>query len=526
MKLESQSGIFSPRSGASGEVAITVLHVERVDKSFGPVAVLKGVSLNVSSGEVHAVIGENGAGKSTLMKVLSGEYSPTAGRITLDGTPIRFADPAEAERHGIVLVPQELLLAPDLTIAQNLFLGHEIRRGPFVDDTAMRIATAERLADVGAALDPETPVRDLSIGNRQLVQIAKALLRPHRFVIFDEPTASLTPVEAEALFRVIGALKARDVGVIYISHRLVEVKAIADRVSVLRDGEMVASRETREVDTLDMARLMVGRDMADLYPERHAAAFTNPVLEARGIVVPGYVTEASFTLRAGEILGFAGLIGAGRTELLEGVLGLRHRSAGTVLVDGKPESFATVADSMRVGIVYLSEDRKGKGLLLGQSLRVNLTLAALKRFCTGPVIDVGREKRALAEASVAFDIRAKRDDVAAGLLSGGNQQKLLIAKMMALDPRIVVIDEPTRGIDIGTKADIYALIARLARDGKSVVVISSEMQELIGLCGRILVMREGRIVGEVDGRTATEDDIVVLATGAHEAYAETIEERP
>lgn len=493
----------------------SVLEAREIGKSFGPVEVLRGIPLALQAGEVHAVIGENGAGKSTLMRILSGHLQPSAGSLAMDGQPLVFTGPVDAEKRGIVLVHQEILLAPDLTIAQNLFLGREMRRGLFVDAAAMNRIAEAKMAELGARLDPDMPVRELSIAQRQLVQIARALLAPHRVVIFDEPTATLSGVEAEALFLAIHQLKAKGVAVLYISHRLPEVKAIADRVTVLRDGRHVTTRDMAELDPAGMARLMVGRDMANLYPPRTPAPVTEPVLEARDIAVPGYVETAAFALRKGEILGFAGLIGAGRTELFEAIVGLRpHR--GEVRLEGKPVAFRDAAQSMAAGIVYLSEDRKGKGLLLQQDLRVNLTLAALSRFARSGLVAEGQEWAELDKAIAAFDIRARRKEMLAGQLSGGNQQKLLLAKMMLLEPRIVVIDEPTRGIDIGTKEQIYRFIAELAAQGRSIVVISSEMPELIGLCHRVIVMRAGRIAGEVTGDEIAEDPIMFLATGVHE----------
>lgn len=490
-----------------------VLEGRGLYRSFGPVEVLSGIDIVLRAGEVHAVIGENGAGKSTLMRLLSGHLEPTKGTVAMDGAPCVFRGPVDAEHRGVVLVHQEILLAPHLSVAENIFLGREKRRGLVVDDATMNREAAAAVRNLGADLDPTTPVERLSIAQRQLVQIARALATDHRVVIFDEPTASLTPVEAEALFRVIANLKARGIAVLYISHRLPEVKAIADVVTVLRDGRLVAHHPASALEPVDMARLMVGRDMSNLYPDQVPPPAGAPVvLEAKGVSVPGFVDDASFVLRKGEILGFGGLIGAGRTELLEGVLGLRT-ATGEVRVKGEPVRFRTVADSMRAGIVYLSEDRKGKGLLVGQDLRTNLTLSALDRFLRGPLIDKAREWAALDRAIAAFDIRTRRRDINAGQLSGGNQQKLLLAKSMLIEPDIVVIDEPTRGIDIGTKAEIYRFIAKLAADGKAVIVISSEMPELIGVSHRVVVMRGGRIVGEVAGSRMTEAEIVVLATG-------------
>jgi ribose transport system ATP-binding protein len=399
-----------------------------------------------------------------------------------------------------------------------VYLGREIARGLVVDDKAMNEGARKAIRELGGDIDPNVTVGRLSIAQRQLVQIARSLLVPHRLVIFDEPTASLTPVETEALLKVIADIRAKGTAVLYISHRLPEVKQIADKVTVLRDGRLVTTRDADEVEPVDMARLMVGRDVAKLYPDRSTSGVRDIVLEVEDMSVPGYAEHASFQLRKGEILGFAGLVGAGRTELMEGMVGLRP-AHGTVRLAGKPASFANVHDSLKAGIAYLSEDRKGKGLLLAKDLKVNLTLASLGRFVRWGQVDRAREREALDKAISEFDIRTGSKDLLAGQLSGGNQQKLLLAKMMMLDPSIVIIDEPTRGIDIGTKQQIYKFIAGLAAEGRSIIVVSSEMPELIGLCDRILVMRTGHIVGEVAGDRMNENEIVVLATGVHAGEA-------
>lgn len=499
-------------SGPEKDGRPALLEAVSLSKSFGPVQVLKNIDLRIFGGEVHAIIGENGAGKSTLMKLLAGNERPTSGEIRIDGKPVSFLGPVEAEAQGIVLVHQEILLAPDLTVAQNIYLGRELHRGLVVDDKSMREGARKAILDLGADIDPDAVVGSLSIAQRQLVQIARVLLVPHRVVIFDEPTASLTPFETEALLKVIRDIRAKGVAVLYISHRLPEVKEISDRVTVLRDGKLVSAHLASELQPSDMARLMVGRDVAKLYPDRASQYDNAAILEIENFSVPGYVQNVSFYLNRGEILGFAGLVGAGRTELMEGIVGLRP-GKGDARHNGKPVHFRNAHESQKAGIVYLSEDRKGKGLLLTKDLGVNLTLASLKKFVSGLQINRDRERTALDDAIREFDIRTGRKDILAGQLSGGNQQKLLLAKMMMLDPSIVIIDEPTRGIDVGTKEQIYQFIANLADEGKSIIVISSEMPELIGICDRIVVMREGRIAGEVSGDRMTEHDIVVLATG-------------
>jgi len=499
-----------------------VLEAVGLSRAFGPVEVLSDVSVAFRAGEVHAIVGENGAGKSTLMKILSGHLTPTRGIMRLDSADVAFRGPVDAERRGIVLVHQEIMLAPDLTIAENMFLGRELRRGLMVDDRAMNARAADAMRVYGVDVDVTVPVQQLSIAQRQLAQIARALSVPHRVAIFDEPTASLTPVETFALLELIRGLKANGVAVLYISHRLEEVKAIADVVTVLRDGKRVTTQPAAQLQPLDVARLMVGRDLLDLYPPRPPAPAGEPSFAVAHFGAEGFAEGVGFSVRPGEILGFSGLVGAGRTELFEALFGLR-RGGGEIRVDGVAQRWPNARAGMRAGAVYLTEDRKSKGLLLEEAMALNLTLAALDRFRRGPLVDRAKEARALDDAIRRFDIRVGDKTMLAGQMSGGNQQKLLLAKMMQLDPKIIVIDEPTRGVDIGAKQQIYRFIAALAAEGRSVIVISSEMAELIGLCHRIIVMRGGRVVGEVSGEAMTEDAIVVLATGVdkllHEAHS-------
>lgn len=508
LEMTESTGIDRPSMAEN----IPFMQVAGLAKSFGPIEVLRDIDLEVREGEIHAIIGENGAGKSTLMKLMAGHLKPSRGSISFDGQPVTLSGPVDAEKRGVVLVHQEILLAPDMTVAQNIFLGREINRGLTLNDRAMNEQAKLAIESLGGSIDPKMRVEQLSIAQRQLVQIARALLVPHRLVIFDEPTASLTPIETDALLKVIMGIRDRGAAVLYISHRLPEVKTISDRVTVLRDGQLVSTHDADELEPLDMARLMVGRDMSQLYPEHHVLTEKIPVLEVSSFDVPGFAKDCSFTLHKGEILGFAGLIGAGRTELLEGVIGVRN-AHGHIQLHGKPVQFRSVRDSMDAGIVYLSEDRKGKGLLLEQDLRTNLTLAALDKFSDHFLISHSKEQAALHKAISEFDIRTRNLDLLAGQLSGGNQQKLLLAKMMLLEPEIVIIDEPTRGIDIGTKEQIYKFIKAFADEGKAVIVISSEMPELIGICDRIVIMRNGHVVAEVSGDQMTENEIVVHATG-------------
>lgn len=498
-------------AAAAADAREPVLRATGLSKAYDTVTVLSDISLDIMPGEIHAVIGENGAGKSTFMRLLSGYAAPTTGTLSMDGAEAVFAKPEQAQKAGIVLVHQEILLADGLTVAENLFLGRELMRGGIVDDRSMRRLAAEKLAELGCFVSPNALVRTISLADRQLVQIARALLDDYRLVIFDEPTAVLTGGEVERLLSIIAELKARGIAILYISHRLDEVQRLADKVTVLRDGKMIGTYPGHSLSQLEMAKLMVGRDLAAMYPERKPKVLGETMLEVRNFQVPGYARDISFAAQKGEILGFAGMIGAGRTELFEGITGLRAAS-GSVFLEGRQLDIKSPRAAMDAGIGYLTEDRKGKGLLLHERLAPNLTLAALGRFHPGVIMRRRREQAALTEAVADYDIRLKSMGVNAGHLSGGNQQKLLLAKVMLTNPSVVIIDEPTRGIDIANKAQIYAFIQKLVEEGRTCIVISSEMQELIGICDRILVMREGRIAGEVSGERMTEHDIALLAT--------------
>ncbi len=513
---------------------MTAVAFDKVVKSFGNVEVLHGVSFDLAPGRVVGLLGENGAGKSTLMKILAGYEVLSGGELRIDGDAVHFDGPRAAEARGIVMIHQEFALAEDLTIAQNIFLGHEKTRGwrgflraahsgtrpsggqagAWLDDVAMRAETERVLQQVGLKASPDTLVKHLIVAEKQLVEIAKALQRRARLLIMDEPTATLTPGETERLFALIAQLKADGVTLVYISHKLDEVERVTDEIVVMRDGLFVARDETKNVTRRQMARLMVGRDLSDLYPPKNARPNAPPLLKVQGLTVPGWARDVSFEVAPGEILGFAGLVGAGRTELFEGLLGLRPHSVERIELAGRAVRFRSPREAADQGLTYLSEDRKGKGLHVNLGLRENLTLMALRRYAA-PWLKPDAEKAALKTAVADFGIRTGSLEIQASSLSGGNQQKLALAKVLHPGPKVIVLDEPTRGVDVGAKRDIYFLVQRLAREGRAVVVVSSELMELIGICHRIVVMRGGAQAATLDAEQLTEEVLITHATGTH-----------
>lgn len=490
-----------------------VIEAVNISKSFGPVPVLFSVSMDIRAGEVHALIGENGAGKSTLMKILSGFHDPTTGHIKLDGTTTELPPNGAAEKLGIVLIHQELNLAEQMTVEENVFLGREVKSRGLLDKAAMRATVQGYLDEIGLDISPVNRISDLTIAQKQMVEIVKAVSRNARILIMDEPTAVLTEEETEVFFRQVTKLKESGVGIVFVSHKLNEVKAISDRITILRDGQWIDTRHAQDLTPDLMAQMMVGRELSDLYPPmQEADVDAELVLEVDNLVATG-VSGVSFGLRKGEILGFSGLIGSGRTAVFEAVCGLAPIESGTIRLFGRDVGTMTVAGARDAGLAYLTKDRKEKGLLLDKKMQPNLTLFALPKFVKNFAIDRKREEEALERAIRRFDVRAKDNDITVGKLSGGNQQKLLLAKIMECDPKIVVIDEPTRGIDVGTKQQIYHFIAALAAEGVSVVVISSEMPEIIGICHRVVVMREGGITGVLTGDHINENEIMRYAAG-------------
>ena len=485
-----------------------VLEVRDIGKEYPGVRALDGVDFDVLPGEVHCLLGPNGAGKSTLIKCISGAVEPTRGEILVGGEPLPVGAPAKSIERGVATIYQELDLVEDLTVAQSIFLGHELRRGPLLDRAAMRreaTALLERLDH--PHISPGAYVRDLRPAGQQVVSIARALSYDIRLLIMDEPSAILDDNEVETLFGVVRKLASEGVGVIYISHRLDEVRRIGDRVTVLSDGRTVATGLSAETPSGTLVEHMVGRKVDQLYPER-AKAGGDVVLAVRDVSRPPDVRGVSLEVRAGEVVGIGGLVGAGRTELLRLIYGLDRPDGGEVTVAGKRLPAGRPSAAIIAGLGFAPEDRKSQGLLLNWNLIKNVTLADLGRFRRGPLLNGAGERRAAVEQMRALNTVPDDGDRIARELSGGNQQKVVLARWLLHDCKVLLLDEPTRGVDVGAKAEIYKVIADLAANGLGVVVVSSELSELAGFCTRVLVMREGRIVAEVAGDEATELELL------------------
>jgi len=494
-----------------------VLDVAGIRKRFGAVTVLDGVRLTIRPGEIHALMGENGAGKSTLMKILAGVYQPDAGEIHVAGKKVAITCPADARSLGINLIYQELSVAANLTVAQNIFMGAEPRsRFGIVDTAQMNRRAADVLASLGATFSPTRLASGLSIADQQQVEIARALVHDSRVLIMDEPTAALSERETERLFDVMRALRERGIAIIYISHRMAEVRMLADRVTVLRDGTWIGELTREEATPETVVRMMVGRELGGFYEHAKGRVPGNVRLKLTN-VHGARVHPASLEVRAGEIVGLAGLVGAGRTELARLVFGADRMAGGTIEVDGKKATIRTPGDAIRLGIAYVPEDRKGQGLFLQQSLLANVTMNVLGKHARCGVLKRGELLRVTREAIAKLSARGAGPEGVIGGLSGGNQQKLLLARWLEIKPRVLILDEPTRGVDIGAKHEIYRIIHELADAGVAVVCISSELAEIIGVCDRVLVMREGHLAGALEGQRITQENIMALATQAQAA---------
>ncbi len=491
-----------------------LLSVKGLTKHFPGVRALHNVDLTLGKGEVVAVIGENGAGKSTLMKILAGVQAPDEGEVRLDDEPIHTPTVRDAQKLGIALIHQELNLADNLTVAANIFLGREPRRFGLLNFSKMTADAAALLARLRTSIRPDTPVSRLTIGQQQMVEIAKALSVNARILIMDEPTSSLSQHETEQLYEVIANLRDSGVSVIYISHRLGEVRTVADRVVVLRDGENAGALDKDDITHDNMVRLMVGRDVSNLR-DRESAPPGEPLLCVQGLRTLAYPEHAvDFEVRAGEIVGIGGLVGAGRTEMLETLFGVAPRRGGTVDLCGERIRGDRPEDSISAGMALIPEDRKQFALVLEMAVRANLNLARIRYGHRAGFVNRQKEIATSSEMIARLNVRTPSDAQPVQYLSGGNQQKVVLGKWLALNPKVLLLDEPTRGIDVGSKQEIYELVEQLAREGAGILFVSSEMEELLGLADRILVMHDGAIAGELSRAEATEESVMHLATGA------------
>jgi ribose transport system ATP-binding protein len=509
-------------SPSDAPIVTPVLEMRGITKRFHGVPALQNVNLTIYPGEVHALMGENGAGKSTLMKILAGAYIADEGEIRINGQPIRITDPGVARQAGINLIYQELNVAPNLTVAENMFMGNELRRGQLLDREGMRHKAGQMLHTLGASFTPDDVVSSLSIAEQQQVEIARALKDNSRILVMDEPTAALSDRETEHLFDVIRKLRSDGIAIIYISHRMEEVYALANRVSVLRDGQYIGSLTRNEISPERLVQMMVGRPMQDFYEHQRQTNVGDVVLEVRNISDGRKVQPTNLILRAGEIVGLSGLVGAGRTELSRLIFGADPKVSGEVFLNGKKLEIHSPGDAIAAGIGYVPEDRKDQGLFLEMTSGKNIILNMLKQDSRAGVINWRSLGKIARDAVEDFNIRLANLEIRAMDLSGGNQQKLLLARWLAIKPRVLLLDEPTRGVDIGAKSEIYRIVSDLAKQGVAILMVSSELAEIVGLSDRVLVMREGQLVGELGGTTGidiTQENIMAYATGASEVAA-------
>ena len=496
-----------------------ILALAGVSKAFGAVRALRDVSIELYGGAVHALAGENGAGKSTLVKILAGVHRPDAGAVLLDGEPVDFHGPGDAQDAGLAVIYQEPTLFPDLSVAENIFMGRQPRaRLGRIDRRAARTRAGELFARLGVELDPDRPARGLSIADQQIVEIAKALSRDARVLVMDEPTAALTGAEVERLFGVARALRGQGKALLFVSHRLEEIFALCQSVTTLRDGALIATEEVAGLTPDDLVRRMVGRELGALFPKQPTTP-GDEVLSVARLTREGVFTDVSFGVRSGEIVALAGLVGAGRSEVARAVFGVDRYDAGRVEVAGTRLPVASPTAAMAAGLALVPEDRRQQGLVMDESIARNVALTQLRSLRRGPLISRRLERDRAADWAIRLRLKYTRLSDAVGVLSGGNQQKVVLAKWLATRPSVLIVDEPTRGIDVGTKAEVHRLLSELAAEGLAVLMISSDLPEVLGMADRVLVMHEGRLVAEIPRAEATEESVMAAATGRTEAAA-------
>ncbi len=489
----------------------TLFSVRNIIKEFSGVRVLNDINMDIRTGEVFGILGENGAGKSTLLKIICGIYTPTSGQINLRGKDVAVTSPMEAKSLGISMIPQEFNLISTLSVFENVFLGSEIKKGGLLDKKLMRRKTAQLLDELKTDLSPDALIKDLSVANKQMVEIAKALVHESEILIMDEPTTVLTTLEVDILFNLIDRLKKKNVTILFISHKLNEVKRICDRILVLRDGDQICINDVKDVDEQDMAKKMVGRELSQVFPPKSVPG-DEVVFKVENLSDATMLKDICFEVKKGELLGFSGLIGAGRTEFAECLMGLRPKTSGDITINGTQVTINSSADALAHKLGYLSEDRKGKGLLMNFGIPENISLISLAKY-TNWFINKKKEKKSSKKFIEQFNIKAASLRANLEYLSGGNQQKVYLSKWMDTDPRVLILDEPTRGVDVNAKKEIYSFIHSLIDQGVSCILLSSELEEIIGLCTRVLVMRAGRIVGEMEDSHINEEEIMFCAAG-------------
>lgn len=509
MRISSYSqAVFSKKGGIDMQI-----EMRGIDKSFGGNAVLKSAGFLLDHGEIHALMGENGAGKSTLMKILTGVYTKDAGTILVDGQEVCYKNPQEAEQAGIVFIHQELNVLFDLTVEENMFLGKEIKKSfGICDKKAMRHEVRKILDRLGVDIDPGQRMNELSVGQQQMIEIAKALMVDAQVIIMDEPTAALTQSETTVLFQVVNSLREKGVSIVYISHRMEEIFELCDRITILRDGSYIGTKKIKETDMNDVVKMMIGREIGERYPAREAK-IGEVVFEVKGLTCPGVFENVSFQVHAGEVLGVSGLMGAGRTEIMQAIFGNMPNVSGEIYLNGARIQNKNPQEAMKNGIGFITEDRKVEGLMLEESIMKNISIANLGKISKSGILSKESEDALVKRGIEELHIKCFGPQHECNNLSGGNQQKVVFAKWIYTDPKVLILDEPTRGVDIGAKKEIYSIINELAEKGVAIIMVSSELPEVLGMSDRVMVVREGVLRGILHKEEANQENIMILATG-------------